>query len=178
MSVSQGSSSSVVDVSVLSDSDVDGLVVALLAEQQSRALLRCDSDALVDVGFVDGFDARGFARPPWLVEGMLICPGSVVERSASSHDCMFVSVAGVWVFNCEERVVDVVRKVPAGPREHQRSVTVLASFEGLVFDVVSSRMRDGKHRMRGVRQFRVEHGELVVVSDRAASSSLSPVSSH
>ena len=183
MDVSQGSTVSPVgagpgvDVSGLSDTDLGGWVSTLLEEQRQRALLRCDPDALVDAGFADGFDAKGFARQPWLVEGMLVCPGSVVERSATGHDCVFVSVDGVWVFNCEDRVVDVVRKVPAGAREHQRSVTVLAASEGSEFDVVSSRMRDGKHRMRGVRRFRVENSALVLVSDRATSTP-PPASSH
>lgn len=155
------------DPSALSDDDLTQMIAVLTEEQASRALERCDPEALTEAGFVDGFDAKGAARMPWLAGGILVCPGSVVERSATSHDCTFVTANDHWVFEHPDRIHDEVRKVPHRGRENQRSITLLAAPEGLTFDVVSSRMRTGAHHMREARRFRVTNGELELVTTRA-----------
>jgi hypothetical protein len=154
-----------VDLSALSDGELSALAACVAAEQQMRAIAGADPDALVELGFAEGFKSDGLPRDPWLVAGVLICPGARNDRSATSHDCGFVTVGDVWVWEADERITDVIRQVP-GPRHRMRSVTLLAAFDGLAVDLVVSRARSGMHQLRGVRSFEVHNAEVTLVGTR------------
>lgn len=152
------------------DEELARLAADVADEQRRRALAAGDLDALVEAGFAEGFDAKGGATNPWVVGGLLVCPGSKVDRSGASHECRFVSVGGSWVWECAEKVVDEVRRLPE-PRPSVRTVTVLAATEGLELDVVASRMRSGVHQMTSVRSYVFRRGDLELVDTRAREAS-------
>ena len=149
------------------------LAADVAVEQYRRAVDRADPDALIEQGFESGFTTNGGVIDPWLVDGLLVCPGVLVETSKSgSHDCTFVSVklpgadASQWAFEATDLVADDVRHLP-GARRHQRSVTIVAAVEGLVVDVVVAQARGGTHKMKRARSFKVTGQELVHVSTLA-----------
>ena len=70
-----------------SDKDLSAMMHLIIGEQQKRALEGSEPDALLEQGFKDGFKPNGLPHDPWIVDGILICPGAVNDRSATSHDC-------------------------------------------------------------------------------------------
>jgi hypothetical protein len=157
------------DLDAFDDAGLWDLAAAVAAEQRRRLLEAGDSAAAVETGFERGFDAKGHAREPVIDHGFLVCYGSVVEKSATSHDCRFVHVEDSWVWEWPDTICDDVRKVPDRSRQHQRSVTLLVPVEGLEIDVVTSQMRQGVHRMIKTTSYRVRSGALEVVKTRAVS---------
>jgi len=149
-----------------SDDQLQRALVVLGEVQLSRAQSRGDLDALIELGFAVGFDASGKARAPWIVEGIIICPGSVLERSATSHECTFVHVGESWVWECEELALDEVRRGVLKGKGNQRSVSLLGAIEGLELDLISSKKRQGVHAMSSVVSYKVNGGALEVVSTR------------
>jgi hypothetical protein len=158
-------------VAALSDDELTHLGAHVADEQRSRAANRGDIEAIIEQAFGVGFDSRGHAKTPWVDGSLLICPGSIVERSASSHDCTFVNIDDHWVWDYGDVVRDDVRKKPERGREHQRSITVLPAIEGIEFDLVSSKMRTGAHQMAASRSFRIVNGALELVSARTIKAS-------
>ena len=149
------------------DSVLSDAVLVLLEEQRNRARDRGDLDVLVDAAFSRGIDAQGRARDPWIEHGMVFCPGSLIERSATSHECTFGHVGEDWIWESPELVTDEVRQSPGAGRHRQHSISVLGAVEGLELDVISSTKRQGLHKMTSVRSYRVRGGELELTSTRS-----------
>jgi hypothetical protein len=158
--------SSPFDLTDLDDMALLVLAQEVTAEQHRRALEACDPEALVREGFSEGFTTAGMPRDPWIYNGILVCCGAKNDRSATSHECAFVSIGEKWVWECQERFYDEVRNVP-GPKPIMRSVTLCAVHEGMEVDLVTSQLRTGVHTMKNVRSFQVVGGELVLVGTRA-----------
>lgn len=157
------------DLSAMDDATLWELAAHIAAEQRQRLLAVGDTAAVLEYGFTHGFDSKGHAREPQIAHGFLVCYGSIVEKSATSHDCRFVHVEDAWVWEWPDVIIDEVRKMPDRARMHQRSVTLLAPIEGLEIDIVTSQMRTGAHRMVKTTSYRVHAGALEVVRARAVS---------
>ena len=149
-----------------SDKDLSAMMHLIIGEQQKRALEGSEPDALLEQGFKDGFKPNGLPHDPWIVDGILICPGAVNDRSATAHDCGFVAFDEHWCWEHPDIVLDDVRYID-GPKRRQRSVSLVPVFEGLEFDLVISRSSAGQHKMRAATAFRVIDGCLEVVRNRA-----------
>jgi hypothetical protein len=160
------------ELSALSDTQLGDLAADVALEQRRRAVAAADPSALIEDGFQRGFTSGGLALDPWLTGGILVCPGLLVEKAKSSHDCTFVSVkqqfddTARWSWEATDLIDDEVRVLP-GPRRVQRSISLISASEGLELDVVVSQMRQAAHRMKQVRSFAVQGGALVHVSTRA-----------
>jgi hypothetical protein len=140
---------------------------AIISEQRRRALADDDLATLVEEAFENGFNGRGEPHPPWLVGPLLVCPGSKRNRSATSHDCTFVSVDGTWVWDSEEKIIDEMRDFP-GPKTQKRTVTVIGAVEGLKLDLVASSSRSGAPcEMKTATSFEIQRGQLIKVATRA-----------
>ena len=161
--------SSAFDVSGLDDAALRELIADATEEQFRRALHRNDLDALLADGFDEGFDRNGAAVLPYLRGDVLVCPGSIIEHSATGHECTFVSVESEWVWTSEHLLNDEVRRFPNGNRTNQRSVSLVAATEGLEFDVVCSKASMGNHRYKWAKSFVIRRGEMVLVTTRQAS---------
>jgi hypothetical protein len=145
----------------LTDHELVELAAGIKAEQQGRALASEDLGALVESAFATGFDGRGMAVDPWLTPGgLVVCPGSMIQRSRQSHRCRFVAVGDAWVWESPERVIDEVRPVREG-HESLQTVTLLAGWDGLVLDVITSRCRAGAHSRDSALALEVSDGRLV-----------------
>jgi hypothetical protein len=145
----------------LSDRELTALAEGIKAEQQCRALASEDLGALVENAFASGFDGRGMAVDPWLTPGgLVVCPGSMVQRSRQSHRCRFVAVGDAWVWESPERVLDEIRPLHDG-HESLQTVTLLAGWDGLVLDVITSRCRAGAHSRDSALALEVSGGRLV-----------------
>jgi hypothetical protein len=141
-------------------------IAAILAEQHRRALSGGDLDAQLEQAFLDGFTGKGEPGRPWITGGLLFCPGMRRDKSATSHECCFVSVDGRWVWEVET-VADVMRQVP-GPRTLKQSITVVHAVEGMTFDVVASASRSGSGcQMRKASSYQIRSGQLVETATRA-----------
>ena len=149
-----------------SDKDLAAMMHLIIGEQQKRALEGSEPDALLEQGFKDGFKPNGLPHDPWIVDGILICPGAVNDRSPTSPDCGFVAFADHWCWEHTDIFLDDVRYID-GPKRRQRSVSLVPVFEGLEFDLVISRSSAGQHKMRSATAFRVIDGCLEVVRNRA-----------
>lgn len=154
------------DVAAATEGDLLGLLEVVRAELASRALARADIPAMVEDGFARGFLASGMPDDPWLHEGLLVCPGAKVDKSAMAHTCAFVRVDDAWVWEADGVVEDVVRYLP-GPKTRMRSVSVVTAPPGTAVDLVSARTRSGVHELVGVRSFVVDGDRLELVSARA-----------
>ena len=129
----------------LTDADLQDFAVLVREEQRRRCLAAGDLDAVVAEAFATGFDARGMAIDPWVTpHGLVVCPGSKIQRSRHAHRCRFVAVGELWVWESADRLVDEIRPVLDG-RDSLQTVTVIPGWEGLVLDVVTSRATGGVH---------------------------------
>ena len=153
-------------VESLDDTALATVLRVARAVSSQRTIDAGDTDALVELGFAEGFTRDGVARDPWIVSGLVVCPGSHQDRSATSHDCTFVAIDDDWVWDSPGAVADSVRRI-SGPRQSMRTVSVVAPADGMGIDLVTSRMRTGVHQMRSVRSFTFEAGELTLVATRA-----------
>lgn len=151
-----------------SDAQLADTAAAIVTEQHRRALAANDLDALVEEAFEIGFNGRGEPATPWLVGALLICTGSRRNKSATSHECTFVSVDGSWVWASEELIVDDMRDAAVGAKQQKRSVSIVGAVEGMQLDLVSSASRSGGPcEMKTATSFLVERGQLVKVATRA-----------
>lgn len=149
------------------DAQLAQTAAAILAEQHRRAVEDNDIAAVMEDAFVAGFDHSGHALEPWLQRGLLICPGHVRYKSATSHLCSYVSVEGEWVWESSALVTDVVRQVP-GPKTFKQSVSIVVPHEGMRLDLVHSESKQGAAcQMKKATSYQVRGGELVEVSTRA-----------
>ncbi len=151
--------------SAKSNADLSAMMQLIIAEQQKRAIEGSEPDALLEQGFKDGFKPNGLPHDPWIVDGVLICPGAVNERGSTSHDCGFVAFDDHWCWEHPDVLLDDVRYID-GPKHRQRSVSLIPVYEGLECDLVISRASAGQHKMRSATAFRVVDGCLEVVRNR------------
>jgi hypothetical protein len=154
-------------LSHLNQHDLAGLAEAVTAEQQARAVANNDPQALVELGFKEGFDAKGATRTPWLVGGMLICPGVMSGPvGRTSHTCTFTRVGEHWCWEHPDVQADVVRQTSVGAQVSQRSITLIPAFEAMVLDVITSRYRTGAHHMTSGTSYLVQGTTLIKVNTR------------
>lgn len=147
-------------------------IQALTGEQVRRALADAEPAAVAEDAFEGaGFDFRGNPVAPYLFQGLLVCPGVKVEKSKTSHDCVFVSIGKEWVWESPDAVHDDMRQLP-GTKVVKRSVTIVPVYEGLEYDVVASEARGGgRCQMKTVRSFEVRGGALVETKARTRGAS-------
>lgn len=148
------------------DAELAQTAAAVQAEQHRRALADADLDALLEEAFVAGFGPDGRPARPWLAAGLVFCPGWIRYRSRTAHDCEFVAVGDVWVWEHPGMVKDVMRQVPGG-KVVKQSITIVFADEGLVLDQVAAASRQGSAcQMTRAASFQVRAGELVAVTAR------------
>lgn len=156
-------------VLALSDESLRRLVTEARSEIAARLLASGDLSAVADEAFSNMFGADGLPLDPRTGDGILICAGGKVDRSAMSHRCRFVRVAGGWVWEHPEVLGDTVRHISKGPRRSMRSVTLVPLFEGDEVDLITCRTRNAVHELLSVRSFIVAAGSLLLVSARSVS---------
>ncbi len=156
-------------LSAYSDFELSELAAAVRYEQQQRAIAAVDSDALVEDGFSRGFSRQGEPCHPWLISGVLVCPGGLRETSRLSHRCAFVSVDGSWVWETDS-LADVVRHL-TGRVHEMRSVTLIPAYDGMEFDFVRAKTRNGVHEVVQVSRFRVDGTSLVEIPAHTSTAS-------
>ena len=154
-----------IDPAALTDMELAELLLQLRAEQQDRAIKACDPEALIELGFREGFRSDGLPRDPWIVGGILVCPGARLDKSATSHDCGFARVNDKWVWEADGKIEDVVRNT-MNRRAQMRSVTLVAIDDTTVVDLVYATCRTGVHKLKSARSFSVSASELVLDSER------------
>ena len=160
---------SVEELLAATDAQIAVTIAALVEEQKRRALEGGDLDALANEAFEGpGFDRRGLANLPYLRDGLLICPGVKSEKSASSHDCTFVSVDDNWVWDHPDTAYTTMRQLP-GQKVVRQTVAIIPAYEGMEIDVVHSTARSGPCQMKSARIFTVTGGILVETGARSRS---------
>ena len=158
-----------VSIQQLDDQQLAHLISLLLQEQQERAVRDADPEALTIDGFNRMFTSKGAAEEPVLVDGILVCAGSLRNLSQSSHICSFVHVDEYWCWDHPDLINDEVRKIPNKGKEHQRSITLVPVTEGTEIDFVTCKLtaRDG-HRATSSTSYTVVNGQLEVTDTRTA----------
>lgn len=154
----------------MADIELSDLIELAREIQRERARARGDVEALIEEGFTHGFDQNGAAKAPWIVEGVLICAGSLLKRSGTSHDCGFVKVNDEWVWMSRDLLCDEVRWNDEGAKGQMRSVSLVAVDSGTRVDFIMSSKRAGLHKMKKARSYDVANGELSLVSTRSVAS--------
>lgn len=153
-------------LSALSDDQLAEVISAARDEQASRAISAADPEALIAHGFDALFGPRLKALDPVIVSGVLVCPGSLVPKSASSSDSTFTHVDGYWCWEHPDLIADDFRRVPQGKHDAGTSVTLLPAIDGMQLDVVAStKTRQGNKASR-VTSYEVRDRKLVLVSTR------------
>lgn len=158
-----------IDISSMTDRELSELAAEIAVEQQERGIAAADPQALIELGFQTGFDSKGMPLPPVLEGGVLVCFGARVDKSATSHDCAFVSFDGTWVWEHDDLMEEEIRN-PAAARPQMRSVSLVPVYDGMKLDFVRSEARTGIHKMKKVLSYEVQNGKLVHVQSRAAKS--------
>lgn len=160
---------------LLSDEDLSAVAEAVKATQIERALDAGDVDSLVLLGFRDGFSSKGVALMPWIVDSMLIVPGSLsCKIGKTSHECVFVRVGDSWSWESGDLVLDKIENTSDGQVSVQRSISVFAAFDGLEFEVIVSRFRGGGHKMVSGSSYIVKAGVISPVGFRSGRDSSAP----
>ena len=155
-------------IEMLSDLDEDDLhhVAEKVRQLQTeRAVTSGDHDAIISAAFEAGFGRDGLGVLPWVEGNLIICPGGMVSKSRASHRCRFVSVDDCWIWDCSMLLREDKRSSP-GTDAGFRAIALLPLVDGLGFDVVSGRARQGQHSVEHVVSYEVRGGELVEVSQR------------
>lgn len=147
----------------------DGVLVhlgaAIAQEVSRRAVESGDEDAVIADAFETGFGRDGMGAPPWISGLYVVCPGSLIAKSRTSHRCRFASVNDTWVWESDMLINEVKRSTP-GTSDGFRAVNLLAIVEGTEIDVVSGRKRQGQHSVEHVVSWEVRKGKLVEVIQR------------
>ncbi len=150
----------------LNDEVLVHLAAALADESRRRAIEGGDQQAVIDAAFEEGFGRDGLGTLPYREGPYIVCPGAMVsKRRGGNHQCRFVSVDDVWIWDSHELIHEEKRSSP-GNDEGFRAVALLAPTEGLALDVVSGKQRGGQHQVDLVVSYVVRKGELVEVSQR------------
>ena len=152
-------------LSDLDDDDLHHVADKVRQLQTERAVTSGDHDAIISAAFESGFSRDGLGVLPWIEGNLIICPGGMVSKSRASHRCRFVSVDDCWIWDCSMLLREDKRSSP-GTDEGFRAIALLPLVDGLGFDVVSGRARQGQHSVEHVVSYEVRSGELVEVSQR------------
>ncbi len=141
-------------------------VIELAGQLQSeRAVARGDLDQIIAVGFEEAFGGDGLGTDPYLEGNVVVCPGSIVWTSKTSHTCRFVSVNDTWIWDSVELIREDKRSTP-GTRDGFRAVALVPAVTGTELDVVSGKARAGAHQVTRVVSYRVDRDGLTQVSQR------------
>lgn len=141
--------------------------------QMERAIEAGDLDAVIARAFEVGFGRDGLGVQPWVEEvgvdgAIVVCPGSLVSKSRTSHRCRFISVDDVWVWDSGLLMREDKRSSP-GVEDGFRAIAIIPAVDGTELDVVSGRARTGGHSVEHVISYEIRGGELVEVSQRDVS---------
>lgn len=147
------------------DAELEGLIMMSINEQKRRALAEGDINALTEEAFEKGFLSNGLPRDPWMRNGLLVCMGSRIDKSGTSHVCGFAHIGESWVWESEDKIHDTIRNIP-GPKSQMRSATIVGAYEGMELDLITCRTRGGIHEMVSNKSFTIKNGELTVVTVR------------
>lgn len=149
----------------LGDDDLHHVAELVRQLQTERAVAGGDHDAIISAAFEIGFGRDGLAVLPWVEANLIICPGGMVSKSRASHRCRFVSVDDCWIWDSSMLLREDKRSSP-GTDDGFRAVALLPLVDGIEFDVVTGRARQGQHSVEHVVSYEVRGGELVEVSQR------------
>ncbi|WP_420451201.1 hypothetical protein [Ilumatobacter sp.] len=136
--------------------------------QIERAIGTGDEDAIIAAAFETGFGRDGLGVLPWIEGSVIVCPGGMVSKSRTSHNCRFVSVDDTWVWESSLLLREDKRSSP-GSQDGFRAVALLPVVDGTGLDVVSGKARSGQHAVENVVSYEIRAGELVEVSRRDVS---------
>lgn len=151
-----------IDVSDLETSQLKKLLETINAELYERSLAECDPEALIRLGFAEGFTSKLAPVRPWVAGGILVAPGYKKESSAFSHRCSFIKINDTWAWESEHKILDEIR---SGGKLMQ-SITLIALMDGFQVDVLTSKARNSVHVLENIISYTYENNNLVQVSSR------------
>lgn len=155
-------------LSMIRDMSTDELhnVAEMVRQVQiERAIGSGDEEAIIAKAFETAFGRDGLGVLPWVEGDVVVCPGSMVSKSKTSHRCRFVSVDDTWIWDSHLLIREDKRSSP-GTDDGFRAVALLPLVDGTGLDVVSGRARQGQHSVEHVISYEIRGGELVEVSQR------------
>jgi hypothetical protein len=133
--------------------------------QRERAVAEGDPDSIIDEAFDEGFGPDGMGHPPWIQGSVIVCPGSIINKSKANHRCRFISVDDTWVWDSPEVMREDKRSIP-GSQDGFRAVALVPVLNGMTLDVVTGRARSGQHQVDKVVSYKVRRNKLVEVAQR------------
>ncbi len=133
--------------------------------QSERAVGRGDLDEIIAQGFEECFGGDGMGADPYLVGDVVVCPGSLIWNSKSSHTCRFISVNDTWVWDAVELIREDKRSTP-GSRDGFRAIALIPSVTGTEIDVVSGKSKSGAHSVTRVVSYRIDRDGLSIIGQR------------
>lgn len=155
-------------LSMIRDMSTDELhnVAEMVRQVQiERAIGSGDEDAIIAAAFETAFGRDGLGVLPWVEGNVVVCPGSMVSKSRTSHRCRFISVDDTWIWDSQLLIREDKRSSP-GTDDGFRAVALLPLVDGTEIDVVSGRARQGQHSVEHVISYEIRGGELIEVSQR------------
>lgn len=149
---------------------LDGAELAHIGEvvhqiERQRAVDGGDHDRIIELAFEEGFGSDGLGHPPWIQGAVIVCPGSIINKSRTNHRCRFVSVNETWVWDSVEILREDKRSLP-GKNDGFKAIALLPILNGMSLDVVTGRARSGQHHVDRVVSYKVKRGKLVEVAQR------------
>ena len=143
--------------------DVDALAQALLEERHRRALEDGDPEALMADALASAFTSSGDAVDPYVVDDVLVVPGSIVASSASKHRCRFGNVDDVWIWDHPDLLGHKVR--PQG-QHSKRTVSLLPLLDGAEVEMITSKASMSEHTLQRGDRWRIDGRSLTVLGSR------------
>lgn len=154
----------------LSTQEMQTMVGMLNDRLQEVAIQNADLEAITEKAFSEMFNRYGVAHEPQIYQGLLICAGSHRKPSSSSqnHECEFVCVNQQWVWDESlAPLVDDMRRIPIGTKEHLRAITIIPASEGDTVDYVGQKYsRQTGHKPKRKISYIVKNGQLEVTNTR------------
>jgi len=100
---------------------------------------------------------------PYLQDGLLYCPGVKINKGLS-HKCSFISINDKWSWESDLKIEDAM-EFSASNSKILHTLTTVAPIEGLKVDLIVCNANSGIHKLKFVKNFIIESGNLVSVKD-------------
>lgn len=148
--------------SKLSDVQIDHLLEVLRTEKYDRAFSRADPEALMAMCFDSMFTRTGQATPPELHHGVIVCAGSRIPKSKTSHSCCFVAIDNSMCWESEFVIADTMEGASTEKDTKLQAATLVQAQEGMKVAYLPCSWSLGKHALKrsDAKYFRVVDGEL------------------
>lgn len=152
-------------ISELSEDDLNRLQLLTREELKSRALESFSKKA--EISDTHNSKLKDFPQNTFILleEESLWCLGVKTQSSKLSHQCKFVSIDGVWCWESEFKLSDLMEYTHE-PKPTVKTLTQVMLVEGTEIDIVSCTASGTSHKVKKIDSYIIKDGAVVPSLER------------